>query len=97
METTTHMKDTLDYLNDYYDFIQRHRNDVFEDGEQFDLHHIVCRAFNGTDDESNLIKLRPHDHLVAHRLIVKCCEPGSYERRIMQYAVLRMSKLARYQ
>lgn len=34
-------------------------------------HHIVPRCMGGTDETSNLVKLTPEEHYVAHQLLVK--------------------------
>ena len=34
-------------------------------------HHIVPRCIGGTDEKSNLVKLTPEEHYVAHQLLVK--------------------------
>lgn len=34
-------------------------------------HHIVPRCLGGSDDKSNLVKLTPEEHYVAHQLLVK--------------------------
>jgi hypothetical protein len=39
-------------------------------------HHIVPRCMGGTDDVSNLVKLLPAEHYVAHQLLVKM-HPGN--------------------
>lgn len=88
--------DTLTALQQYYDFIERHRNDVFADGDQYDMHHIQPKSLGGKDDESNLIKLSPRNHLIAHRMIVKCCEQGTQERKIAAYTAYKMGKVKRY-
>lgn len=36
-----------------------------------EVHHIIPRCMNGTDDEYNLVRLTPEEHLIAHLLLVK--------------------------
>lgn len=36
-----------------------------------ELHHIVPRCLGGTDDSSNLVRLTPEEHYLAHQLLVK--------------------------
>mgnify|MGYP003583119613 CR=1 FL=1 len=36
-----------------------------------ELHHIVPKCIDGTDDPSNLVRLTPEEHLIAHLLLVK--------------------------
>lgn len=39
--------------------------------EYTEKHHIVPSCIGGTDDESNLVKLTPEEHYLAHLLLVK--------------------------
>lgn len=41
------------------------------DGNNYDLHHILPRSLGGTDDEDNLVLLTYKEHFVAHELLVK--------------------------
>jgi len=34
-------------------------------------HHIIPRCLGGTDEETNLIKLTPEEHFIAHKLLTK--------------------------
>ena len=34
-------------------------------------HHVVPKCIGGTDEKSNLVKLTPEEHYVAHQLLVK--------------------------
>jgi hypothetical protein len=36
-----------------------------------ETHHIIPRCMGGTDDPSNLVKLTPEEHYIAHQLLVK--------------------------
>jgi hypothetical protein len=37
----------------------------------YESHHVIPRCIGGTDDSSNLIKLTPEEHYLAHLLLVK--------------------------
>lgn len=37
----------------------------------YETHHIVPRCIGGGDEPSNLVKLTPEEHYVAHQLLVK--------------------------
>jgi hypothetical protein len=39
--------------------------------EYFETHHIIPRCMGGTDDQTNLVKLTPEEHYLAHQLLVK--------------------------
>lgn len=59
----------------YENFIANRRQHPPPYGAYSECHHIIPRMtpFDGTDDESNLIRLIPEDHLFAHLLILKMC------------------------
>ena len=42
-----------------------------EDGEYYELHHIVPRSFGGSDEPKNLVALTAKEHLIAHHLLYK--------------------------
>ena len=59
----------MDYQKHYDNLVNRARNrSVLQYTEK---HHIVPRCMGGTDEESNLVKLTPEEHFVAHQLLVK--------------------------
>lgn len=39
--------------------------------EYYEIHHIIPKCMGGSDDESNLVKLTPEEHYVAHQLLAK--------------------------
>lgn len=53
------------YTKIYYQIIARHKSDV---GEK---HHIIPRSFGGSDDQSNLVVVKPRVHFILHRLLCK--------------------------
>lgn len=59
----------MDYQKHYDNLVNRARNrSVLQYTEK---HHIIPRCMNGTDEETNLVKLTPEEHFVAHQLLVK--------------------------
>jgi len=42
-----------------------------------EIHHIVPRSMNGTDDKENLVELTAREHFIAHILLLKIY-PGKY-------------------
>jgi hypothetical protein len=48
------------------------------DNIYYERHHIVPRCLGGTNDISNIAKLTPEQHYVAHQLLVKIY-PNNYE------------------
>ena len=59
----------------------RKRNQGFED------HHIIPKAFGGLDDASNIARLTPREHWIAHRLLYKMHPTDSR----MTYAMWRLA------
>lgn len=56
--------------NEIYDRLVKrgqHRN---EDG-YFEKHHIIPKCLGGSNNKSNLVKLTPEEHFLAHQLLVK--------------------------
>ena len=64
----------MNYKQNYIDFIksrkvkQRAKND----GNIYELHHILPRSLGGTDDDNNLVLLTLREHYIAHYLLWKC-------------------------
>lgn len=59
----------MNYLDHYTKLVDRAKNrslDVYAE-----RHHIVPICIGGTNDASNLVKLLPEEHYVAHQLLVK--------------------------
>lgn len=54
----------------------------------FERHHIIPLCLDGADDESNLVRLTPEEHFVAHLLLMKMY-PDHWG---LIGAVMRMSK-----
>jgi hypothetical protein len=48
-------------------------------------HHIIPRSLNGTDDDSNIVKLTAREHFVCHLLLTKMVT-GHYQD-LMKFAV----------
>lgn len=59
----------MDYTKIYQSLIERglQRSSL----DQYEIHHIVPRCMGGKDDDSNLVKLTPEEHYVAHQLLTK--------------------------
>jgi hypothetical protein len=59
----------MNYKKIYDSLIERGKNrELKEYGEK---HHIVPRCLGGLNDKTNLVKLTPEEHYVAHQLLVK--------------------------
>lgn len=57
------------YVQRYDKFINAMKHRAFDDELYSEKHHIVPRCMNGSNDESNLIKLYPREHYIAHMLL----------------------------
>lgn len=75
----------MDYGRIYCDFINDRLQKQPSDDEYYEVHHIVPKAKNGSDEGYNLIRLTPEDHFFAHLLLAHC-----YGRR-MWLPVLMMT------
>jgi hypothetical protein len=59
----------MNYKKIYDSLMEKGKNrNLIEYGEK---HHIVPRCLGGSNDKSNLVKLTPEEHYVAHQLLVK--------------------------
>ncbi len=61
--------ENIHYVNRYNKFIDSLRNQVVEGYTE--KHHIIPRSHGGTHDDSNLIRLTPRQHYVAHWMLWK--------------------------
>ena len=64
----------MDYHKIYNQLIERARVRTLNDYSE--KHHIIPKCQGGTDDESNLVRLTPEEHYLAHQLLVKM-NPGN--------------------
>lgn len=58
----------MNYSKLYYKFIESFKNQVIEDGEYSESHHILPRYCGGSDDEDNLVRLTYRQHVFVHHL-----------------------------
>jgi len=61
----------MDYNHHYTRLIERAKTRTPDPAIHYEKHHIIPRCLNGTNDKSNLVKLTPEEHYVAHQLLVK--------------------------
>jgi len=59
----------MDYKTHYKKLITRAQNRLLE--QYTEIHHIVPRCMEGGNDNSNLVKLTPEEHYLAHLLLCK--------------------------
>lgn len=59
----------MDYFRIYRELIERALDR--ETNQYCESHHIHPRCLGGSDDVSNLVRLLPEEHFIAHQLLVK--------------------------
>lgn len=59
----------MNYQKHYNNLIDRAKNRVLY--TYFENHHIIPKCMGGTNHKSNLVKLTPEEHYVAHQLLIK--------------------------
>lgn len=52
-------------------------------------HHIVPRSLGGTNDDSNIVKLSPRKHFIAHKCLIRCTI--GIAKKKMVYALWQMT------
>lgn len=76
----------MNHQNHYTKLIDRARLRILD--QYTELHHIIPRCMGGTDDLTNLVRLTPEEHFLAHLLLVKI-HPTNQS---LIYAALMMRK-----
>lgn len=76
----------MNYLKHYQFLIERAK--TREEPEFFEKHHITPRCLGGSDSSSNIVKLTPREHFIAHLLLWKI-HP---EHQGLSFAVVMMGK-----
>ena len=61
----------MNYEKLYFAFIEKYKNQKFEDGVYTEIHHIIPRHAGGDDSKENLIRLDYRQHVFAHLLLWK--------------------------
>ena len=59
----------MEYQKHYNRLIERAKSRILEG--YIEEHHIIPKCLNGSNDKSNLVKLTPEEHFVAHQLLIK--------------------------
>lgn len=81
------MKVNEHYLNRYNKFIEHYKkvNETVA-VTSTELHHIIPKCLNGTNDKSNLVRLTYRQHFIAHELLYK----AYYTNASLSYAYFSM-------
>lgn len=61
----------MNYIKLYNAFIENFKNQMFQEGEYTEVHHILPRYAGGTDDSENLVRLTYRQHVFVHKLWYK--------------------------
>lgn len=64
----------MNYEKLYFAFIEKYKNQVFDEGVYTEVHHIRPRHAGGDDSKENLIRLTYRQHVFAHLLLWKAFE-----------------------
>lgn len=88
-----------EYFNLYYNFCynMNYEHVKFDKHNRFgldgiELHHIIPKSYNGTNEAKNIIKLNHNEHIYAHYLLIKCLNPLNEHYYGIQYGFILMSK-----
>ena len=61
----------MDYGQIYANLIEKGLTRNLGDGVDFEKHHVWPKCMGGPDEASNLVKLTPEEHFLAHQLLIK--------------------------
>lgn len=61
----------MNYEKLYFAFIEKYKNQEFDEGTYTEVHHIIPRHAGGDDSKENLIRLDYKQHTFAHHLLWK--------------------------
>jgi len=61
----------MNYQQIYTQLISRGQRRIVEKHVYVEAHHIIPKCIGGSDELTNIVKLTPEEHLVAHLLLVK--------------------------
>jgi hypothetical protein len=67
----------MDYKNIYNSLMDRGKNRLTTGQVYYEIHHIIPRCMNGSNEQHNLVYLTPEEHYVAHQLLVKIYSDNS--------------------
>ena len=81
------------YTQWYYDIIENAKKR--ETAGYVEKHHIIPRCMNGTDDQTNLIKVTAREHFMLHMLLIKMTNDKKIISKLV-YAAWQQSRSAKY-
>ena len=87
----------MNYLKIYVSLIEKakYTNIKKQNGIAYDVHHIIPKCCNGSNDDNNLVVLTCREHFIAHKLLPYIYKNTKYEYSLI-CAIWRMSHTKRY-
>lgn len=79
----------MNYNRIYAELMERAKSRVLEN-TYFEKHHIKPKAFGGLDDNTNIVKLLPREHFIAHLLLYKTQTEKRKQSQMLK-AIIMMS------
>jgi len=61
----------MNYKKIYDALIEKRKSQKLDNKQYTELHHVIPRGEGGIDDESNLVRLLPREHFIAHWLLYR--------------------------
>jgi len=74
----------------YDTIIENRKNNILDDNEYGEWHHIIPKSIGGIDGEVNLIRLSGREHFICHYLLSKMYNRGTNEWYKMNHAFMMM-------
>ena len=74
----------------YFKLISHARKRTLTNGYS-EMHHVIPKCMGGNNDSTNLVKLTAREHLVAHKILVRCCKT-EFHRKLL-FALWAMAVL----
>jgi len=71
----------MNYEQIYNNLVERAKKRILD--EYTEVHHIIPKCMNGTDDGENLVSLTAREHYIAHLLLTKIYKNTEYERKLL--------------
>lgn len=79
----------MNYSKIYKDLIKKAQLRVWDRTLSCEVHHITPICLGGTDAKSNLVKLSPKEHFLAHKLLVKTFPDN--EKLLLAFGMMAIS------
>ena len=87
----------MNYQKIYNDLIQYAKGQKLSIGQYVEVHHIIPKSLDGTDNNVNLIALTARQHYIAHMLLVKIAEEHNnlqeYKKMLYAFNCMKWGRL----